>query len=264
MKRLKIYWFIWYTIATHTLQETFLNRWTNALFLSGKAIRFGMFLFFLLLIRQSITLFAGYTPDQVVIIFLVYQFVDTLTQVFFRGVYTFSGQVRNGELDFYLSKPINPLFRILTGQPDLIDAFFLIPTTLISFWIIASSNVHITGNSIMLTIFLLVNSFLIATGFHILVICLGILTTEVDNTIMLYRDLSMLNRFPINIYREPLRSALFFILPIGLMITIPAQVLMNITPSLSTAITVTIGVVFFLLSLQAWKWSIKRYTSAGG
>jgi len=262
--RLSIYWKIWYTIALNAFQETFLNRWVTALFLFGKALRFSMSLFFLLILQRTITGFAGYTTDQVIIFFLTYQFTDGLTQILYRGVYMFSQQVRSGELDFYLSKPLNPLFRILTGKPDIIDALFFVPTTLVSFFLVSRLHVSVTPTSFLLYCALLVNSFLIGTAFHIFVICLGVLTTEVDNAIMLYRDTTALSRFPVNMYAEPLRFAFFFIIPIGVMNTVPAQVLLQLQPSVTVLFTMLVGVGFFLLSLFAWKFSIRKYTSAGG
>lgn len=209
-------------------------------------------------------MFAGYTTDQVIVFFLTYQFTDTLSQMLFRGVYIFSNQVRSGELDFYLSKPINPLFRILTGKPDIIDFTFFFPTTILSIWIMTQLNLHITLASLLTYFALLINTFFIATSFHILVICLGILTTEVDNAIMLYRDLTAMSRFPIDVYREPLRTALFFIVPVGLMNTVPAQVLLNLKPTMTLLTTCAIGLGFLFLSLRAWSFSLRRYTSAGG
>jgi ABC-2 type transport system permease protein len=261
---LKKYFYIWQKIAQYALAETFLNRWTNILFMSGKILRLAISLFFLFLLHKNIQSFAGYSIDQVIVFFLTYQFLDTVAQVIYRGVYLFSWQVRSGEMDFYLAKPINPLFRILTGKPDILDALFLIPTTILSIWLVQNLHLTITPQSFLLYLVLLLNGFFIVTGLHILVICLGILTTEVDNAIMLYRDMNTLARFPVDIYKEPLRTVLFFIIPVGVMNTIPSQVLLNITPSYHIGITFAIGIGFLLISLRVWNWSVKQYTSAGG
>lgn len=264
MKRIQTYWIVWSKIAQYGIAFTFINRGTITLLLAGKAVRFGMLLFFLLLIEKNIPNFAGYTTDQVLIFFLTYQFLDTVTQIFYRGVYRFSWQVRSGELDFYLSKPISPLFRILTGEPDILDMIFLVPTTILSIWIAMHLHLTFTLGAFLLYAVLVVNGFLIATGIHILVICLGILTTEVDNAIMLYRDINTLARFPVNIYKEPFRTLLFFIVPVGFMNTIPAQVLLHLQPSYAVPIAFAAGIGFFALSLGIWKISLKKYTSAGG
>jgi len=264
LKRLKIYWIVWQTTAKYALAELLVSRWSSLIFFVGKGARFAMTLLFLLLLKQSLAGIGGYTTDQVVVFFLTYQLTDNITQMFFRGVYTFSWEVRSGELDFYLSKPLNPLFRILTGKPDFIDASFFIPTTIFSIWLISTLHLHITSVSLITYFFLLMNTFLIAAAFHIFVICIGILTTEVDNVIMLYRDATALSRFPIDVYREPLRTILFFIVPVGLMNTLPAQFLLNLKPTTTVLLSFAIGGGFFLLSLWTWRLSLRKYTSAGG
>lgn len=263
-KRWRVYWQVWSKLAEYALAEMFINRWTNLLFLSGKIIRFGMLLFFLLFIKQSVSSFAGYTADQVVVFFLTYQFLDTLAQIFYRGVYSFSWQVRTGELDFYLSKPLHPLFRILTGKPDFIDVCFFLPTTLLSVYVIRDFFFAASAAQLLWYAVLLFNGFLIATAFHILILSLGVITTEVNNAVMLYRDLNTMARFPVTMYQEPLRTVLLFAIPVGIMNTVPAQVLLGGTPSASMLLTLSIGSIFLILSIKVWDWSITRYTGAGG
>lgn len=263
-KRLSVYWRVWSTLAEYALAETFINRWTNILFMIGKVLRFGMLLFFLFFIQQSVQEFNGYTPQQIVVFFLTYQFLDTLAQVFYRGVYLFSWQVKSGELDFYLSKPLHPLFRILTGKPDFIDVFFFIPTTLLSVYLMREFFFAADPVTVLAYLLLLVNGFLIATAFHILIISLGVITVEVDNAVMLYRDINTMSRFPVTIYHEMLRNVLLFALPVGLMNTIPAQVLLQSHPTVQIWATLAIGITFLTCSIQVWNWSIKRYTGAGG
>src|SRR5260221_9714535 len=263
MKSIQRYWFIWWRIAQYAIAETFLNRGTNILFMTGKVIRFAMLFFFLILIRQNIQHFAGYSTDQIIIFFLTYQFLDTVSQVIYRGVYEFSWQVRSGELDFYLAKPISPLFRILTGRPDVLDAIFLIPTTALSIWIAAHLGQSFTLSSVLLYLALVINGFLIVTSLHILVVCLGVVTTEVDNAIMLYRDMNSLARFPVDVYKEPFRTILFFVVPIGMMNTIPSEALLNVKLTYTLPIVFGVGLGFFLISMLVWKLSLKKYTSAG-
>ena len=111
-------------------------------------------------------------------------------------------------------------------------------------------------------ILLLVNSLLIASAFHILVLSLGILTLEVDNTITVYRDLSSMGRFPIDIYRQPLRGFLTYIIPIGLMMTLPAKALTGLASSAGVLTAFLFGMVLFYLSVRFWRFALKGYTSA--
>ena len=254
---------IWKITALNALQETFVNRATNLLFLTGKIIRLTMSLLVLWLIKSQLSAFGNYSADDVVIFFLTYLFIDTLSQVIFRGVYLFSPLVRSGEFDFLLIKPISPLFRALTGRPDFNDALFIIPSTIISLYLVTKLDVNITLTSFLWYLLLLFNSLLISTSLHIMVLVIGVLTTEVDGVIWMYRDLTRMGQFPVNIYLEPIRTILFFLIPIGVMFTVPTQILINEPASVSLVITFLIGVTSLLVSYGLWRWSLKKYTSTG-
>lgn len=262
MKQLRYYFKIWRYWAFNALQETFVNRGTNTLFFIGKVIRLAMSLVVLLLIKQNIKTFSGYTGDQMVVFFLVYQFIESIAQSLFRGVYMFGRQVRNGEFDFDLLKPINPLFRALMGNPDINDVIFLIPSTAISIYILSTLNLDITLHSVLMFGLLLINSFIIAVALHVIVLAIAIFTTDVDGVVWLYRDLARLGQFPISAYLELMRFTLFFVVPIGMMLTIPAEVLISVEPTYSLWLASLVGISFFGFSLWLWNTALKNYTSA--
>jgi len=262
MKRLTTYFKIWRLNASNTLQEFFVNRYTHILFYLGKVIRLGMSLLFLYLIKDQIAQFSDYTPDQVIIFFLTYQFIDLLAQVVFRGVYLFRARIIRGNFEFMLLRPINPLFQALTDHPDINDTLFIIPTTILSLYIATTLDIQITIGSFLMYMLLVINAMMIATALHILVLAVGILTKDIEGLIWIYRDVMRLARFPVTVYLEPLRFALFFIIPVGLMITIPAEVLLNLTPAYSIWLTLATGVTLMGISLKIWKWSLKKYSSA--
>lgn len=260
--RLAVYLQVWILTATNALQVAFVNRWSNALFLLGKTLRVTMSLVFFYLLKNQNVSVAGYSTDEVIVFFLTYQLVDIVSQMLFRGVYSFGQLIRTGEFDFLMTKPMSPLFRALTGRPDIDDAVFLIPTLAVSAWVLTQLSITITFSSAVWYGLLFLNSILIVAGLHIIVLAFGVITAEVDNLIWTYRDISRLGQFPVTMYLEPLRTALFFILPIGIMITVPAQILLNLKPTYSIAIAGTVGIVFFWISLRIWNWALRQYSSA--
>lgn len=262
--KLKTYFTVWWLIATNAWQVAFVNRGTNLLFIIGKATRITMTLAFLFIIRAHTTSFAGYNSDQLVVFFLSYNLIDTLAQIFFRGVYLFGNLIKTGEFDFLLSKPIDPLFRALTQQPDINDLLFFLPNILITIYIIHSLSITVTLGSLLLYLLLFANGLLIATALHILVLVIGIRTVEVDGVIWLYRDVSALSRFPVSMYSEPLRFALFFLIPVGMMVTIPTEILLGIAPTHQLLTTLLMGPLTLFVSVKLWQHGLKAYSSAGG
>jgi ABC-2 type transport system permease protein len=178
-----------------------------------------------------------------------------------REVYRFRTYVVSGEFDYFLSKPLSPLFRTLLGGSDILD----LPMLFLSIVFVVTAAVQMEVVSfvgVLLYLVLMANAFLIALAFHIMVVALGVLTTEIDNALWMYRDLAAMGRLPIDIYQEPLRWTLTFAIPVGIMITFPSKALMGLLSTQSVAIALLIGIVFLYGSYKFWQYAIKHYSSA--
>lgn len=258
---MKRYFRIWILLATNAIQTSLASRFNAGMLIVGKLFRFGMFLFFLTVIGAKTKLIAGYSLPQIIFFFLTFQLMDTLPQMFLREVYKFRSYVVKGDFDYFLTKPFSPLFRSLFGAPDILD----VPMTIISLIAISIAANHLGVLSfvhILLYITLLGNALLIAIAFHILALALGVVSTEVDNAIMLYRDITLLGRMPVDIYAEPLRSIITFIIPVGIMMTFPAKAMMGLLSPIIIIITLAISLLFFFICFKTWQRALLEYASA--
>ena len=90
----------------------------------------------------------------------------------------------------------------------------------------------------------------------------NVITTEIDHAVMLYRDVSGMGRFPIDIYREPIRGVLTFALPVGIMMRFPVKALFGLLSPMLIIYALLFSLLFFYFSLKIWDWSLKKYSSA--
>lgn len=252
---------VWWIFAINSLQTQLVDRWAVVIFLFGKILRFAIFTFFIVVLLTKTKVFAGYNLNQTLFFYLSFNLIDVLAQLLFREVYRFRPAVVNGTFDFYLIKPYNALFRSLTSGPDLLDFITLIP--LLGAIIYFMGMLHIASIfNIIIYILLILAGFLIATAFHILVLSLAVITTEIDNAVLLYRDVTNMGRFPMDIYREPLRSFLTFAIPVGVMMSFPTKALIGILSPELIIYSLIFSVTFFYVSIRVWKFSLKHYSSA--
>lgn len=252
---------IWWIFTTITSQKVLTSRFGTIVFMLGKILRFGFFGLFLLLLSQKTTTIAGYSLWQIIFFYATFNLVDVLPQFFMREVYRFRWNIVTGTFDYILTKPISPLFRSLFGGSDILDLAVLF----LSIFFVFFAGAHlgsISEMAIAVYIALIMNAFLIAVAVNIFVLGIGILTTEVDNTLWLYRDLTQMGRVPIDIYLEPIRSFLTFIIPVGIMITFPAKALMGLLGLQTILVAFLIGGFSLYGSLLFWRFSLKRYASA--
>lgn len=258
---IKKYIYIWIKLTGGATQIAFESRIGASIFLIGKILRFVFFFLFILVLFSKTKVVAGYSLWQMIFFYLTFNLVDTLPQFFLRDVYRFRQQIVNGYFDHTLLKPMSPLFKSLFGGSDIFDFFIMI--FLIILLSIGAQHIGlISPINVALYILLIANAFLIALSFHIFVVSVGILTTEVDNAIMLYRDLTQMGRFPIDIYKEPLRSILTFVIPIGIMMTVPAKVMLGLFTWQIIIVSFAFGGILFCISIRLWNYALKYYSSA--
>ncbi len=263
MEQLKRNLKIFILFSTFALKSTFQARLGIIFFIAGKILRFFFFFFFIFLILSKTKVVTGYNFTQAAIFYLTFNLIDTASQILFREVYRFRDYVVSGDLDLILTRPFHPFLKVLLGGVDFLDLFLLFPYLAITFFF-AAKLPHITFQSSAFYLLLVLNSLLIATGFHILVLALGILTTNVDHTMMIYRDLSTMGRFPFEIYKEPIRGFFTFIIPIGIMMSFPPKALFQLLSPGFYLLSFLLSLVIIFLSLRLWDYALKQYQSWGG
>ena len=260
IKRLAYYARIWLLMSRNSFMIMLSHKLLFFLFLTGKLLRFGFFTAFLFFLVTGSKSLAGYNLNQTIFFFLTFNLIDILAQFMYREVYRFRPLVVSGDLDLILAKPTSALFRVLMGGADVTD-FMTIPLIFAAVWYVGRL-LNPTTFQVVYYLLLIINGFLLATAFHIAVLSLGIITLEIDHVIWIYRDLTNLGRLPIDIYKQPLRGILTYLVPVGIMITLPAKALMGLVSPGGVLACFGLGTVAIFLSLRFWNYALKNYTSA--
>ncbi|KKQ26331.1 MAG: hypothetical protein US62_C0007G0003 [Candidatus Woesebacteria bacterium GW2011_GWA1_37_8] len=260
IKRLGFYIKIWWMMSKNAFMMYFNQKSILAIFLAGKIFRFTFFIIFLYFLVSGSKGLAGYNTNQIIFFFLSFNVIDITSQFLFREVYRFRTLVVSGDLDLILTKPINPLFRILFGGADVIDLITIPPVVAATIYM--GAKLGPSAVSVFLYILLIINSLLISTAFHILVVSMAIITLEIDHTVMIFRDLSRLGTVPIDVFKQPLRGFITYVVPIGIMLSFPAKAFLGLLDWNSVIVSFVFGITSIFMTLRFWNFAIKKYTSA--
>ncbi|MBI3366607.1 ABC-2 family transporter protein [Candidatus Roizmanbacteria bacterium] len=254
---------IFFLLSRYSIKTMIQHRVGAISFITGKLIRFSLTFLFIYFLVSKTRLLAGYTLQQTLIFFLTFNFIDSFVQLLFREVYRFRPLIVSGEFDNVLVKPYHPFIRILIGGLDILDGFTMIPYFLILFYFVSQiRNIHLSH--ILLYIGFIINAIIVAAGFHIIILAVGILTTEVDNITLMYRDFTKMVSIPIDIYREPLRSILMFVIPVGIMMAVPVKMLLGLYSTNLFIMSIVISALFVIFSYFLWNKALHKYQSWGG
>jgi ABC-2 type transport system permease protein len=252
---------VWLKYTSNSFQQVLTNRSLMAVFLIGKSLRILLFLMFLGFLFQGATNLAGYNRDQIIFFYLSFNLIDTLGQLFYREVYRFRSLLISGGLDSILLKPISPLIRVLAGGADVMDLIMLVFLTLAVLWF-GLTRISLHPFSWLVYVVLIISGLFISTALHTFVLGLSILTLSVDHLIMIYRDITSMLRIPVDLYIEPIRFILTFLIPVGIMITFPPKALMGLISLPLTVFSVVFSLFLFFISVFFWRYSLRYYQSA--
>ena len=262
---IKKYRSVWWKLAQNAFLMQFANRWSSLGWLGGKLVRLVFFIIFIVAIFRHVSTVAGYTLEQVALFFLTFNLVDIVAQIFLRGIYMIGRDVREGDLDFYLIQPVNPLFRVCSNLVDFLDFITLLPVLGLIFYIFprilsqfSSLQLFAQGSVYIL---LCLNGIVIAFSIHVLIASITVRTQQMENSIWMYRDLVSLGRFPIDIYTPFLRVLLTYVLPIAVMVSFPSKALLGILAPEKILGALVLSALLLAVALMAWNRALKHYTS---
>lgn len=263
LHHLKAYLRVWLKLTAQQFQSQVANaRGAAVLFIFGKLFRLASALLLVYVVVGKAKLIAGYTLDQAVLLLMLFNFTQTISQLFLRGVYIFRQKVVDGTFDFYLLNPLSELFYSLFSYTDPLDIIISIPNIIFVGWAWVSAGYTITLSTILLLLLITMLSTLMVTAWHIVIIAIGVKYLEVDNTVMLYRDLERMGAFPIAIYSKFGENILTYVFPFALMATIPARIIFGMFNPWYLLIFAALALVQLKIALFIWRRALLSYSSA--
>jgi ABC-2 type transport system permease protein len=255
------YFQIWLVLATNSFKTQASTSLASAGYLIGKFVRFAFFLAYLLAIFSKLPSLKGYDMPAVVLFFMTFNLIDVGAQFMFRGLYGVKMLIDEGDFDKILTQPANVLFRVSSMGVDLLDLLTLIPIGAVTIWTLTKLTHPVTASAVLIYFLLLVNAMVIAYSIHVIVGGMSVRTQEFESAIWVYRDVMTLGRFPVNVYSEVMRGIFITVIPVGIMVSYPADALLGLLSWKGVSYALFLGVVFFTFAQLFWKQSLRLYTS---
>ncbi len=247
-------------MTLNSFQTILASRFGIIIFIFGKLLRFGLYLTFIYFLYTGTKGVVGYDRNKMLLFLLNFSFLGAVGQMLFREAYRFRTKLVSGEFDFDLVKPVHPLLKNLAGGFDLLDLLTMPVFIYVLYKVLSLINFN-TSQFIFYGL-LFMNGLMIMFAIHVSVLAFGIITTEVDHLVMVYRDLETMGRFPVDIYREPLRQFLTFAVPVGIMFTFPVKAILGLLSWQGMLAAFILGGLSCYFSLRFWNFAVMKYSSA--
>lgn len=253
----------WLILAKNNLQNQLLTASSSLFFIVGKIVTFVFTLLTIFAIFSTTNTIVGFSLHQAIIVTVVYNLIDSFTQFLFRSIYSFRPILLRGEFDLDLLKPLPSFFRPLLSGPDFFDLPPLVIQIFTLVFFLIRFNIHPSFVNVLTFLALFVVSIIVAFSLHLLMAAFSVLTTEVDNIAWIYRSFVRAGIVPTDVYSGYFRLILDYIVPVTILVTIPAKAILGLLDPNVFVYVVAFSAILLTISLYFWRFTLRHYTSTG-
>lgn len=206
---------------------------------------------------------AGWTKPEVYLLTVLWVLMDELFITLFReNFYNFSTLTTQGDLDFYLTKPVNTLFLVSTQKILARSAYRFLVQLFILAWLIIHFDFSVSLSSIITCCFLLLIGLSIQYSYSLFFNIFSFWFLRIENINEALGTLSFSGRYPLEILPKTLKIITFTAIPIGLFAYVPTATLLGKITGWYVPYAVLFSAVLFLISISFWNFALRRYSSA--
>jgi ABC-2 type transport system permease protein len=178
------------------------------------------------------------------------------------NMFTFMYEVREGELDFALVRPVDSQLFISTRQLRFWNLVDVITGILVLAWAISGLAEDLSAAQV--AVFVLT---MVCGAFVIYSVWMAFTTTafwliDVDDMAQILTGLYDAGRWPIRVYPLWLQGTLTAVVPLGVAITVPAEALTGRLTSGALAVLVAVTILSVVASRAFWRYGVRNYSGA--
>lgn len=217
------------------------------------------------IIYSHVNTIAGWTFHQSIILIGSVGIIREMAYLTFRrGFLELGNHIRTGTFDIFMVRPMAPNIHLAFRHISLSESLGEAITGVI---LVIYGLLNLDGwrwISMPLYAIFILNSLMIYYGFSLLInsVVFWVIKTQELNTIVYF--FMETSRYPGDIFKGIGKVIFTFIIPIGIIATVPASVLTGRIGWNFAIISLLVGISFLSIGLLVWKKSIEHYSSASG
>jgi len=182
--------------------------------------------------------------------------------LFFDNCMRLIDLIRKGDLDFVLVKPMNPQFLVSFRYSDYASFLNALAGVGIVVFAMGRMESHMGWVGVAWFALFALNGVLILYAMLFTLACLTFWIGRANNLFEFYWQLGQFSRYPAEIYRWPLRLALWTVLPMLVVTNLPAAALFRPLSPLFALYGLGLGAVLVAWTVFFFRKGLQRYRSA--
>jgi len=206
----------------------------------------------------------GWDKQEMLFFIGTFSLINALNMaIYFFGIITIPNKIKSGELDLYITKPINTLFHLTFESIDLGSVPLIFASIGILGYAVSGMSIQITAVNIIGYSFLVILMLLLYYDLMVILRTLPFFVIQANSLERLEGELATLCfKIPGTLFKGAFKVLFYLILPYGIMATVPTQFFIGTLTPLGFLYSICVVGGFTLFTLLLWKSGLKFYKSA--
>ena len=205
-----------------------------------------------------------WSRGEMIIFVGTFSLINALNMViYFFGIVDLPGKIRRGDLDQYLTKPVNPLLRLTFEQVNIGSLPLVALSALIIRYGLSVAGLQVSVWSGLGYVLLVLLMTLLWYDMELILRTLPFFVLGVRAVDAIEGELLSLNfRIPGILFRGFFKVLFYFLLPYGIMATVPTQFVAGTLSGGGLLHALAVVAVFTWFALWFWRVGLRHYKSA--
>lgn len=226
-----------------------------------------LFLLWLLMFQTiygQVDSIGGWSQGQTTIFLGTFSLLNAINMtIYFFGVIGIPEKIRNGELDHYLTKPVNPLLRMTFEQINIGSAPLILLSIGIIVYGLSLTDLRISVGTGLLYVFFVLLMAVLYYDMEVIIRTFPFFFISANGIQRIEEAaLDLCMRIPGVLFHGLFKVIFYFILPYGMMATIPTQILTNAISWRMIGTSMGVVLVFTVFTQWFWRLGLRHYKSA--
>ena len=203
----------------------------------------------------------GWTQEEILVLVGVYLFVGGIIELVIQpGMQQFIESVRDGTLDFTLTKPEDAQLLVSIWRVNIwsfIDIGLGLGVLIFALVRLGENIGIVEAGEFLL---MLLAGAIIIYSFFLILATLSFWFVKVENFLTIFQSMYESGRWPVSLYPGWLRYGLTFVIPVAFATTIPTEALTGRLTWINLMLAIAIAVSLFTLSRFFWRVGLRHYS----
>lgn len=221
-------------------------------------------LIFIWIIFQTTDNIAGWSFEQLLLLYGVMMLAVSVADVFFDSTYDLGKRlIRNGKFDTMLLRPVNPLISVLGESESQNSLGYIVLAIVLIVTMLFKLEIPITFFLIFKIIYFGLLGGIIIGGIETIGSASGFWTRKSNEVVWSLFQLHKLALYPIEIYNKFIRILITCVLPFAFVAYYPTLDYMNSYSNYLIFVLPLIAVIIWTIAIRVWNWALSKYRSTG-